>query len=148
MIFLLYFFQSSRDIKKIIINGNSRVSDETIKIYGEIEINKDIQERDLDKILKNLYSTNFFEDVKVNFINNVITINLKEYPFVNQLVILGEKSNNFKDQIKKLISIKEKRSIVKSFLAKDIDLIKQLYSSLGYNSSKIEVKIKKLMKKI
>ena len=145
VIFLLYFFPIQAEIiKKIIINGNSRVSDETIKIYGEIEINKDIQERDLDKILKNLYSTNFFEDVKVNFANNVITINLKEYPFVNQLVILGEKSNNFKDQIKKLISIKEKRSFVKSFLAKDIDLIKQLYSSLGYNSSKVEVKIKKI----
>ena len=75
-IFLLYFFPIQAEIiKKIIINGNSRVSDETIQIYGEIEINKDIQERDLDKILKNLYSTNFFEDVKVNFINNVITIN-------------------------------------------------------------------------
>ena len=96
----LFFPIQAEIIKKIIINGNSRVSDETIKIYGEIEINKDIQERDLDKILKNLYSTNFFEDVKVNFANNVITINLKEYPFVNQLVILGEKSNNFKDQIK------------------------------------------------
>ena len=92
VIFFYYFFPIQAEIiKKIIINGNSRVSDETIQIYGEIEINKDIQERDLDKILKNLYSTNFFEDVKVNFINNVITINLKEYPFVNQLVILGEK---------------------------------------------------------
>ena len=59
---LPYFFPIQAEIIKIIINGNSCL-DETIQIYGEIEINKDIQERDLDKIFKNLYSTNFFEDV-------------------------------------------------------------------------------------
>ena len=52
-------------VNDLVISGNKRVSDETIKIYGEIDISKDITENELDKILKNLYSTNFFEDVKV-----------------------------------------------------------------------------------
>ena len=42
IIILLKFSISQAEIvKKIIIEGNNRVSDETIKIYGDIEINKD-----------------------------------------------------------------------------------------------------------
>ena len=36
---------------------------ETIKIYGKIEINKDYNEKDLNKVLQNLYSTKFFQDI-------------------------------------------------------------------------------------
>ena len=57
--------------------------------------------------------------------------------------MIGEKSNKFQEQIKKLINSKEK-SFNKSNLVKDIELIKDLYSSLGYNFAKVETKIKKI----
>ena len=78
-------------INEIVIDGNKRISDETIKVYGEIEINKDLSESDLNKIVKNLYSTNFFNDVSAKIDSNTLIINVSEYPVVNQLVILGEK---------------------------------------------------------
>ena len=127
----------------LIINGNKRVSDET-EIYGEIIIGKNYSDKDLDDILKNLYSTNFFENVSVNLINNTLTVTLKEYPIINQLIILGEKSNNYKDQIKKIIKLKEKRSFIKSYLAKDIELIKDLYASAGYNFSSVNAKVREV----
>ncbi len=130
-------------VNKVEIFGNKRISSETIKIYGEIELNKDYLERDLDKVLKNIYSTNFFEDVKIELKNKILKINVKEYPVVNQLIIVGETSNKYKEQIKKVIKLKEKRSLIKSYLASDVDLIKDLYSSLGYNSAKIDAKLKK-----
>ena len=142
-----FFFSSlalAESVNKINISGNKRVSDETVKIYGDIDISEDISETKLDNILKNLYSTNFFKDVKVSIKDNNLFINLKEYPFVNQLIIVGEKSNNLKDQIKKIIKLKEKQSFIKSYLASDLETIKNLYSSLGYNSSEIEIKIKKI----
>ena len=129
-------------VNDLVISGNKRVSDETIKIYGEIDISKDITENELDKILKNLYSTNFFEDVKVQIKNNKLEIILKEYPVINQLILIGEESNKYKELIKKTIRLKEKKSFIKSFLAKDLETIKKLYSSLGYNFSKVEAKIK------
>ena len=43
-VFFIFNFAHSEIIKKIVINGNKRVSEETIKIYGEIEINKDYKE--------------------------------------------------------------------------------------------------------
>ena len=60
-IFLLVFNNSFADIlKKIEVKGNKRISDETIKVYGEIKINKDYKDDDINKILKRLYETNFF----------------------------------------------------------------------------------------
>ena len=40
-------------INNIEINGNKRISQETIKVYGEIEVNKEYLEEDLNKILIN-----------------------------------------------------------------------------------------------
>ena len=95
-------------IKKIEITGNQRVSDETIIIYGEVNKNQDYSENDLNKILGNLYSTNFFEDVRVNLLNGVLQIILREYPVINELVILGEPSKKYNEQIKNIIRSKQK----------------------------------------
>ena len=130
--------------EKITIEGNNRISSDTIKIYGQIEKDDNYNESDLNKILNNLYETEFFEDVKVSITNNELKILVKEYPFVNQLIIVGEDSNKYKKQIEKIISTKQKRSFVKSYLAKDIELIKSMYASAGYNSSNIEIKTKEI----
>ncbi len=144
ILFFSFSTLKAETVNKIIIDGNKRVSSETIKLYGEIELNKDYQEKDLNSILKNLYETNFFEDVKITLKNNILNINLKEYPVINQLIIIGEKSKKYKDLIKKGINTKEKGSLIKSRLAKDIELIESLYSSLGYNMAKAEAKLKKI----
>ena len=145
LIILLYFGSLNAEIvNKIIIEGNKRVSQETIKIYGDIELNKDYSDKKINEILKNLYETDFFEDINVKLQNNTLRIVVKEYPIISQLLIIGESRNSFKEQIKKNMRLKEKRSFIKSYLARDIDIIKSLYSSIGYNSSEVEAKVKKI----
>jgi outer membrane protein insertion porin family len=131
-------------VKKLEINGNQRISNETIKIYGNIEIGKDYNSSDLNSVLQNLYETEFFKDVKINLDGNTLKISLDEHPIINQLVIYGEKSKRYTDEIKKIIKLKEKRSYIKSYLARDIESIKTLYSSIGYNSAKVETKVRKI----
>ena len=105
IIFLSFFISvksSSEIIKSIEITGNKRVSDETIKVYGDIQqTGSDITKADLDVILKNLYSTNFFENVSLVIDKGILKINVKEYPIVNQLVLIGEKAQEFKMKLKK-----------------------------------------------
>ncbi len=145
IIILLKFSISQAEIvKKIIIEGNNRVSDETIKIYGDIEINKDYSEKDINKIIQKIYSTEFFDNVEAEVKSNILTIKLKEYPIVNQLTILGEPSKKYKEQIINVIDTKEKKSFKKSSLNKDVEKIKLLYSSVGFNTSEVQVKVKKL----
>lgn len=145
-IFLFFYITTLKAevVKEVQISGNQRVSDETIKVYGDIEVNKDYNEVDLNKVLNNLNSTNFFEDIKISLEQNVLKINLVEYPVISQLILIGEPSKKYSEQIKKLMGLKEKQSFIKSYLSKDIELIKNLYSTIGYNSSKIEAKVKKL----
>ena len=54
ILFLFVFYQGfsqAEIVKKIEISGNQRVSNETIKAYGDINVNKDYSEQDLNKIL-------------------------------------------------------------------------------------------------
>ncbi len=140
---LLTTFAKAEVVKEIQITGNKKVSNETIKIYGGIKINEDYNEKKLNDILNSLYKTNFFENVELKLSNNVLIVNLKEFLTINQIIILGEKSKRRSDQIKKVISLKEKESFVKSNLSSDIELIKNYYSSVGFNSAVIQAKVKK-----
>ena len=142
--FSLTAYVHAEIVKDIQIKGAKRISEETIKIYGGVKINKDYTTNDLNDILTSLYSTNFFEDIKVNLKDNILEIFVKEYPVINQLAIVGEKNKRYKDEIRKLISLKEKRSFINSNLSNDIEIIKKLYASLGYNAIKINSKIKKI----
>ena len=60
VLFFLSFPIKAENINNVIINGNKRVSDETIKIYGEINNIKKYSESSSNTILKNLYDTGFF----------------------------------------------------------------------------------------
>tara|TARA_Y100001958_G_C21241651_1_gene569570 strand:- start:873 stop:3104 length:2232 start_codon:yes stop_codon:yes gene_type:complete len=140
--FLTFSFSKAEVINNLIINGNKRVSDETIKVYGEIELNKNLSESGINKIINNLYSTNFFDDVSIKITEDTLIVTVIEHPVVNQLIILGEPKKTLEDQIKKLISLKENKSFIRSFLAKDIATIKSLYASLGYNFAEVTTKSK------
>ena len=139
----VFSISNAEIVKQIIIKGNKRISDETIKVYGDIKLNKDLSESNVNEVINNLYSTNFFESIDAKIENNILKINLVEYEIINRLIITGEKKKANKEQIKKLIQLKEKKSFIKSYLAKDIEIIKKLYSSLGYNFSTVDAKIKK-----
>ena len=131
-------------LDRIIINGNKRVSDETIILYGKIKIKEDINEQKVNEIISNLNSTNFFEDINVELKNKTLILNLKEYPILNQILIVGEPSKKLSEEIKKNLTLKEKSSFIKSYLVKDVDIIKKLYSSAGYNFVKVETKVNRI----
>ena len=71
-IFTIFYFSTSysNEVNKIQINGNDRIGEETIILYCDIDLNKKINEQEVNRILKNLYQTNFFEDVKISFDND------------------------------------------------------------------------------
>jgi len=66
-IIVIFFFLSSilraETLQKFEITGNQRISDQTIIIFSEIEINEEITKSKLDKVIKKLYKTNFFINI-------------------------------------------------------------------------------------
>ena len=57
----------SQEIKKIEILGNERIADATILMFADVNIGQNIQDNDLNNILKKLYKSNFFKNVSVQF---------------------------------------------------------------------------------
>ena len=149
ILFLLLFYNSafSEIVKKIEITGNERISDETIKVYGNISINSDYGNNEINQILKNLYSTNFFENVDISLNNGILKIALKEYQIINSIKIEGEKANKIKKGIKEQLTLKEKGSFLKNNLNKDINTIKRLYESIGFNFTEVDVKYEEFSEK-
>ena len=47
-------------------------------------------------------------------------------------------------EIKKIIQLKEKNSFIRNNIPNDVETIKKLYASLGYNFAKIDTKIRKI----
>ena len=109
-------------LKKIEITGNKRISNETIKVYGDIQINKDYQENDINNIIKKLYNTNFFSKISSNFSNGILKLSVKENPIIYSIEIKGEETNKFKDEITKRISLKEKTSYIENFIKSDVEI--------------------------
>ena len=151
IIILLFFilfsnFSLAEVVKKIDILGNDRISSETISVYGEIKLNTDYDKLGINKILKNLYSTNFFEDINISLENNVLKILVKEFPIINLVSIEGEKANKVKDAILERINLTPSSSFVKSLLNDDIRVIKQFYAFQGFNFTQVEAKVEKFGK--
>ena len=148
-IYLIFFgnFLTAEIIKKIEITGNERISDETVKVYGDVSINQNVDNSKINEIIKNLYSTNFFEDINVSISGNTLSINLVEHPVINEIIIIGEKTQKYQEAIKDNIKSKKNGPFVKSLIAEDETVIKKLYSSLGFNFVEIKSKIQKFPKK-
>ena len=128
----------------IIISGNERYDKQTIIVYGEINPQVSYDKNDINNILKNLYSTNFFENVEITFENNNLKINIKEFPIISNINIEGEKTNKFKELLLERISSKEKGPFIKDVLEKDISNAKSLYEFLGFNRAEIDAKFKEI----
>ena len=86
-------FANANEINKINIEGNDRISKQTIILFSDIQENEKINNDKLNKILKNLYETNFFKNVKI--INDELLINVEEAPIIDKLIFSGIKLTEF-----------------------------------------------------
>ena len=106
-LFLLINSAYAEKVEKIIINGNERISSETIIIFGEINLDEDFNDNKLNLILKNLYKTNYFEDIKINITNNTLNVFVSENPIIQSIEIKGIKAKKLQDPILESLNLKK-----------------------------------------
>ena len=132
---LVFFWISSANaevLKKIEINGNKRISDESIKIFSELKINQELSESNLDNAIKKLYKTNFFSNINLTFENQILIINVEENPIIDNFEITGVKKQSLVEFIKDKIQLAEMKSFDKELLAADLRLIQNILKTSGY----------------
>ena len=142
LLFKFFCFSASAEIiNGIDIKGNERIADETILMFSKTNLNDDIDEDSLNKILKNLYNTNFFENVSVSLKNNILTIVVKENPIIENISYNGIKSKTLKSEITKNLKLKPRSSYNEIILSQDKDKMISSLKNSGYYFSTIEIKI-------
>ncbi len=143
LIFSTIFINSTfaEVVKDIKVTNNDRISKETILIFSKIEIGKDYTENDLNNIIKEIYSTNFFSDVTVEIKDGILIIDVTENKIIQAITINGLKKNELIEDLKKRISSKDKNPFIENNIKNDINLIKKLLRSSGYYFSEVTSKV-------
>ena len=131
----------SEEIKDIKIEGNNRISNETVKVFIDQYLNENLFNLETtNNIIKSLYETGFFKDVKVKYQENVLYISVIENPLIQILEYNGVKSKTFLEKITNNLTLKPKSSFNDFFLEKDKNLIIQNLKDEGYYFSEVSVK--------
>ena len=133
----------SEIVNKININGNVRIAVETIILFSKVNIGSDINNENLNEILKNLYGTNFFSDVSVEINNSILTIHVAENPIIQTIEFNGIKTKKLKKQFLKAIKLKEKNSFIDYLAEQDVFKIKNGLKRSGYYFSEVNLSIQK-----
>ena len=143
-IFLTFSIANSDVVKEIKIEGNNRITDEIIKIFSDIKLEQDLQTSDINKIIKNLYETKFFNNISVNFENNIISIIVEEAPLIDKLTLSGIKAKKIEENILDILKLKQKSSFDEFQMLKDVENIESTLKSIGYYFAKVSPTIEKI----
>ena len=146
LIIFLFFkvnFALSEIINEIQVKGNNRVSAKTIINFSEIKKGDDTTKKILNTSLKKLYDTNFFELVEFKLEDNILTIQVTEYPVVQEIIINGIKAKKNIKKMKETMSLKEKNPFIESTVKNDLNQMLNMFKQSGYYFVKIDTKIEK-----
>ena len=148
ILFSIFFNVSSYSevVKTVDVQGNDRITSETIIIFGDILIGENYEESDIGLLIKKLYETSFFSNISVELSNHKLTIVVEENPIVNEVIFKGIKTKKYDEKIKDLLLVRENTSYMSNYVKRDINLIKAFYRQLGFYFVNIDVEVEKLEK--
>ena len=138
-LFLFFNVSGTEIVNKIIINGNERVSDQTIIVFSAVKLGDTINAKKLNEIVNRLYESNFFDNISTGFDNQELTITVKESPIINKIEFQGIKSETLKDTISKNLSLKSRSSYNIYQLELDKLQIQNQLKNRGYYNSTIKI---------
>ena len=141
--FLLPDASSNEEIKYN-IEGNKRISNETILNIIDFRKNKKYNVDDLNEFQKKLFNTNYFSNVSIKIIKNKINIIVKENPIIDFFYINGVINNKREDFLYENLSLGQNKIFSDALLKKDIEKIKEIYQDGGYFDVTVKTEISKI----
>ena len=145
---ILSFFASSEEIKKIEINGLSSLSRGTILSYLPVEIGDEFSDEISDLTIAKLYKTGLFEDIRVEFIESTLKLQISESPVIKYFEVKGFKNDRVLNEDALNLSIKDAKLSAGNLFKKDtfdffIRKLNDEYLSSGHYKANINPKIEK-----
>ena len=143
-IILIFFFSKinfafSESINEIKIFGNERLSKETIVLFSEIEVDKDLNVNDLNAAIKKLYQTDYFENINIIIEDEILKITVVENPIIQTITINGVKNKSILNKLKEITKKSEKYPFLTHKISEQKNLLTNIVRSKMENAIEIHV---------
>ena len=137
---VLFLFTSSlksEEFNNILINGNERISDETILIFSNLSNEQFLNENSINDVLKKLYESGFFKDVVVKIENKNLIIDVVENPIIETVFIEGINRKTMEESLYGILSLKNRSSFNRNSSKEDVEVILSFLKNEGFYFSEV-----------
>ena len=130
-------------IRNISVVGQQRLEPDTVLSYTKLRIGQPFTQESLDQALRDLYETELFADVQIRNDNGALTLEVKENPVINRIVLEGNKRLK-EDKIRPEIKLAPRQIYTRSKVRADVARIIELYRRQGRFAATVEPKMVQL----
>ena len=134
---------TSGTVRAIIIKGTERLEPETVRSYVNLEVGEAYDRDRLDKALKEIYASELFADATILDDNGTLTIQVKENPVINRILIEGAKRVK-EEKVREEVRLAPRQIFTRSKVRADVSRILEVYRRAGRFAAAIEPKIVQL----
>ena len=139
---LLSFSVSKAEIyNEIKVEGNERLSVETVIMFSGLNLSDDLTINDLNSSIKKLYKTNYFKDIKITQKKKILTIIIIENPIIQSIKINGIKNKNTLSKLEELTKKSEKYPFLKNKILNQNNLLLNIVRGTGYYFAELDTKV-------
>jgi len=127
-------------IQSIRVTGAERLEPQTVLSYIKLRVGQPYSSAAADEALKDLYATELFSNVQITQDAGIVTIQVKENPVVNRIILEGNK--RIKDEkILPEIKVAARQIFTRSKVRADVARIIELYKRQGRYAATVEPKM-------
>ena len=123
------------------IEGNQRLENNTIISYLPFSKGETLGPNDINKAIKALYKTGFFDDVQVDLTDNVLFVKVVERPVISAISFEGNDKVDA-DVLKGELQIKVRDVYIPSKINQDVERMKMIYQRMGLLNAVIKTEVK------
>jgi outer membrane protein insertion porin family len=129
-----------RIVRSITVRGTERLEPETVRSYLNLAVGDTYDRNRTDQALKALYASELFSDATIRDDNGALTIEVRENPVINRIVIEGAKRVK-EDKVREEIRLAPRQIFTRSKARADVGRILELYRRSGRFAASVEPKI-------
>lgn len=135
--------ETAGTIRSIVVVGNQRLEPETVISYAPLRVGEPYTNEKLDDALRTLIETELFADVRIRNDQGALTIEVRENPVINRIILEGNKRIK-DDKINPEIKLAPRQIFTRSKARADVARIIELYRRQGRFAAEVEPKIVQL----
>lgn len=130
-------------VSSIVVSGNTRIEDETVKNYVLIVPGQSFSNAEIDESVKALYGTGLFSDVTISVRGSQLVVVVVESSVVNSVIIEGNRKVKT-DALFPLLQTQPRGVMTEAKLQGDVQRMTDYYASQGRSSVTINYTVTEL----